>query len=62
MTQDTEDQAVNHLARQAASALGRLGGRAGTGASKRRSREHYQAAQKAGVESRRARRIQAAKQ
>jgi len=42
MTDDTQDQGANHLPKNpAAVALGRLGGRAGTGASKRRSEAHY---------------------
>jgi hypothetical protein len=57
MTDDTQDPHANHLPPPvakdpAAVSLGRRGGRAGTGASKRRTRKHCQAAGKAGMLSR----------
>lgn len=56
MTDDTQDQAANHLpAPMTLSEFSRKGGRAGTGASKRRSREQMQAAGAKGGKNRWAR-------
>lgn len=44
MTDDTQDQAASHLPPPLTlSEFSRRGGRAGTGQSKRRTKEHYQA-------------------